>query len=46
MRRDREEALSNGLDEVELNDNDYVDFREAIENDIELDTSLGEEEDE
>ena len=46
MRRDREEALSNGLDNVELEDGDFADFREAIENDIELDSSLGEEEDE
>ena len=46
MRRDREEALSNGLDNVELEDGDFADFREAIQNDIELDASLGEEEDE
>ena len=47
MKRDREEAEAKGLDEVELADDDYADFREAIENDIEIDSTLEiEEEDE
>lgn len=37
MKRDRAEALSNGLDNVELEDEDYTDFKEAIEQDIEED---------
>lgn len=43
MKRDREEALAQGLDEVELDDKDYAEFREAIRNDIEIDKKIGEE---
>lgn len=43
MKRDREEALAQGLDNVELEDKDYAEFREAIRNDIEIDNQLGEE---
>ena len=44
MKRDRAEAFSQGLDEVELEDKDYVDFKEAIEQDIEVDSNIADEE--
>lgn len=43
MKRDRAEALAMGLDEVELEDNDYADFKEALEQDFAQDSKLGEE---
>ena len=47
MKRDRAEAEAHGLDEIELADNDYAEFREAIQNDKEIDQTLEiEEEDE
>ena len=39
MKRDRAEARLNNLDEVELNDNDYQKYKEAIQSDIEEDES-------
>ena len=39
MKRDRAEARLNNLDEVELNDNDYKKYKEAIQSDIEEDES-------
>ena len=44
MKRDRAEDEAQGLEEVELADNDYADFKEAIENDIEIDNTLTDEE--
>lgn len=44
MKRDRAEALARGLDDVELEDGDYADFREAIESDQAEDRRLEEEE--
>ena len=47
MKRDRAEAEAQGLDEVELADSDYAEFKEAIQNDKEIDQALElEEEDE
>ena len=48
MKRDREEAKTKGLDNVELNDEDYAEFKEAIENDKLIDNKLeaGSEEEE
>lgn len=43
MKRDRAEALAMGLDEVELEDSDYADFKEALEQDFAQDSKLGEE---
>jgi len=43
MKRDRAEAQAIGLDDVELEDNDYADFKEAIEQDIEQDKMLEKE---
>lgn len=43
MKRDRAEALAMGFDEVELEDNDYADFKEALEQDFAQDSKLGEE---
>lgn len=40
MKRDREEANLAGLDEVQLNDDDYADFKEAIEQDKAEDQGL------
>ena len=40
MKRDREEAKSKGLDNIELDDEDYADFKEAIENDKLIDEQL------
>ena len=42
MKRDREMARSQGLDNVELSDDDYQEFKEAIEADKELDRQLEE----
>ena len=44
MRRDREEARANGLNEVEITDDDYQEFKNTIENDIEEDDKVYEEE--
>lgn len=48
MKRDREEAKAKGLDTVELSDEDYAEFKEAIEqdkiHDAELDAGSEEEE--
>ena len=46
MKRDREEAAARGLESPELEDNDYKDFREAIQQDIEQDSlsTIGEDE--
>lgn len=44
MKRDRAAALAQGLDDVELEDDDYADFREAIESDQAEDRRLAEEE--
>lgn len=46
MRRDREEAKAKGLDEVELSEEDYMEFRDSIERDKEHDASLGDEDEE
>lgn len=40
MKRDREEANLAGLDEVQLNDDDYADFKEVIEQDKTEDQGL------
>jgi len=40
MKRDREEANLAGLEEVQLNDDDYADFKEAIEQDKAEDQGL------
>lgn len=40
MKKDREEAKKQGLDQVELTDQDYIDFQEAIEEDREKDREL------
>lgn len=45
MKRDRAEADALGLDDIELNDNDYAEFKEAIENDKEIDNTFEDEED-
>ena len=46
MRRDREEAKSKGLDEVELSEEDYMEFQSAIEEDKAHDASLEDEDEE
>jgi hypothetical protein len=43
MKRDRAAALAQGLDDVELEDDDYADFKEAIESDQAEDRRLAEE---
>ena len=43
MKRDRAEALAMGLEDVELKDDDYTDFKEAIEQDIAQDDRIGKE---
>ncbi len=43
MKRDRAEALAMGLEDVELKDGDYAEFKEAIEQDIAQDGRIGEE---
>ena len=43
MKRDRAEALAQGLENVELEDEDYAAFKEALELDIEKDDIIGEE---
>lgn len=40
MKRDREEAKQQGLSRPELNDQDYIDFRNAIEEEKELDERI------
>ena len=42
MKRDRENARAQGLDSVELNDDDYKEFRDAIASDMEQDRQLEE----
>ena len=42
MKRDREEAKSKGLEQVELNDDDYIEFKNAIEEDKKHDEELAE----
>ena len=44
MRRDREEAKAKGLDQIELTEDDYLEFQAAIEEDKVKDASLGETE--
>lgn len=46
MRRDREEAKAKGLDQVELTEDDYLEFQKAIEEDKKKDASLGDSEEE
>ncbi len=46
MKRDREEAKSKGLSQVELEDDDYLAFKEAMESDMQHDAELQEGEDE
>lgn len=46
MRRDREEAKAKGLEQVELTEDDYLEFQAAIEEDKVKDASLGETEEE
>ena len=46
MRRDKAEARAKGLSEVELEDKDFQEFREAIESDIDEDIEMYEEESE
>lgn len=43
MKRDRAEALTMGLEDVELKDDDYSEFKEAIEQDIAQDDRIGKE---
>ena len=43
MRRDREEAQMNGLESVELKDEDYLEFEEAIYEDIQKDKEMVEQ---
>lgn len=43
MKRDRAEALAMGLEDVELKDVDYTEFKEAIEQDIAQDGRIGKE---
>lgn len=43
MRKDRAEALAMGLEDVELKDDDYTEFKEAIEQDIAQDDRIGKE---
>jgi len=40
MRRDRAEANAKGLEEVELKDEDFTDFKKALEEDSELDKEI------
>ena len=44
MRRDKEEAKARGLSEIELSDEDFQEFQEAIENDVAEDQELYTEE--
>lgn len=44
MRRDREEANALGLEDVELRDEDFEDFKNTLAEDIDIDSSVGEEE--
>jgi hypothetical protein len=44
MKRDREEARLKGLDQVELEDKDYIEFEEALAGDRQKDMELIEEE--
>lgn len=46
MKRDRAEAAAIGLDDVELEDSDYADFKEALERDSAQDSLIGKEEEE
>lgn len=43
MKRDRAEALAMGLEDVELKDDDYSEFKEAIEQDLAQDDKIGKE---
>jgi len=43
MKKDRAEALAQGLEEVELEDEDYTAFKESLEKDILQDSIIGEE---
>ena len=45
MKRDREEAKAKGLSQVELEDDDYMEFKKALEDDIQHDINLQEGED-
>ena len=40
MKRDREEAKAKGLEQVELNDKDYIEFQEALSADKEKDAKV------
>jgi hypothetical protein len=44
MRRDREEANALGLEDVELRDEDFEDFKNTLAEDIDIDSSIVEEE--
>lgn len=46
MKRDRAEARAQGWDETQIEDDDYLEFRESIEQDIERDQFLNDEEEE
>ncbi len=46
MKRDRANAREQGLDHVELEDDDYVAFKEALQQDIEKDAELYKQEEE
>ena len=46
MKRDRAEARAQGWDETQVEDDDYLEFRESIEQDIKHDQSLNDEEEE
>ena len=46
MKRDRANAKEQGLDHVELEDDDYVAFREALQQDIDKDAELYDEQEE
>ena len=45
MKRDRAQAKEQGSDHVELDDDDYIAFREAVQADIEKDSELYKQED-
>lgn len=46
MKRDRAEALARGLDNIELEDRDYADFKETIAKESEIDSNIEYDEEE
>jgi hypothetical protein len=43
MKRDREAAMARGDEEIELDDEDFKDFKEALQKDIDTDENIYEE---